>query len=121
MWSPQFATADIFKGDNLSRTHYQLKSNPDTVKKNLHNDIKNDFPLKYKAAAAYNTVFTETCYRGYDHAIALIDALEPLFDTINHGGLTNKEAWRHVMLYIKTVFDAIHCVRLSTMNKPLLL
>jgi hypothetical protein len=25
------------------------------------------------------------------------------------------------LLFIETVFDAIHCVRLSTMNKPLLL
>ena len=58
-WSPQFATADIFKGDNLSSTHHQLKSNLNTVKKNLLNDITNDFPLKDKAAAACNAVFTE--------------------------------------------------------------
>ena len=84
----------------------------DKVKNKVLTLIQNEYPLRKGGhVSEINAVLTALVNESYNHTVGLIGSMEPLYKTLKQGGMSSKESWRRVKLYVKGVFDAIHEVR----------
>ena len=112
VFAPGLASYGLWAGNHMSSTKKRICDAVAQVKAKLLNLINYQYPVKGGAKAAkVNAVLVCLVNDGYGHCVGLLDNMEPLYKTLTQGGMSDKEAWRRVKLFVKGVFDSIHQVR----------
>eukprot|EP00986_Skeletonema_menzelii_P016383 scaffold14397_cov80-Skeletonema_menzelii.AAC.2 len=102
----------VWIGGHLGSEKDRVLSGLERVKNKVLALIKSEYPLRRGGRhAEINAVLTTLVNEAYTHAVGLIQSMEPLYKTLTQGGMSSKESWRRVKLYVKGVFDSIHEVR----------
>jgi hypothetical protein len=81
----------------------------------IQNAIDFSFPPATHPIA--HAVFTEQLLISRQQASGWIEALEPLYEILSAAGMPSDEAWEHVLIFTKAVFDDVQTVRALTLDK----
>lgn len=106
------ANPDTWTGSHLGSERERVLTGLLRVKAKTLANINSEYPLHRGVRdSEINAVLTALTNEAYGHAVGLIQSMEPLYMTLKQGGMSSKESWRRVKLYVKGVFEAIHEVR----------
>ncbi len=76
-----------------------------------------DFALPLTSHPLPHAVFTEQLLLARSQASTWINALKPLYEIFSSAGVPSEDAWEHVLIFTKTVYDNIRTVRALTLDK----
>jgi len=108
-WTGVWSTHDSFEGSYGNGASDRLKTDLRDTKDSLQNAVDSAFPID--TAGQAHAIFTDQLTVSYDQATAWLASLNPLFNTMKTGGLSNEEAWNRVLVYTKALFEDIKTVR----------
>jgi hypothetical protein len=109
VWAPPFGTCDVFEGEFNNGTHLRLKRELAAVGKSIEAGIEYYFPAASHPKS--NAVFKTHARTSLTQCLDFLDSLIPLYKQISGGGMSSKESWNRVMVYVKQVFDDVRTVR----------
>jgi hypothetical protein len=108
-WAGPFGTCDVFEGEFNNGTHLRLKRELSAVGKSIESGIEYYFPANTHPKT--NAVFKTHARLSLAQCLEFLDSLIPLYKQISGGGMSAKESWSRVMVYVKQIFDDVRTVR----------
>ncbi len=76
-----------------------------------------DFAFPLTSHPLPHAVFTDQILLARSQASAWIDALEPLYEILSSVGMSSEDAWEHVLIFTKAMFDNICTLHALTLDK----
>ena len=109
VWGPVYASHDVFQGEYNNGTHQRTKQAISHVGKSIQEGREFHFPVRTHPQP--NAVFSSLLHISTEQCHGLLDAQTPLFNQINGGVMSPKDAWNWNLAFTKAVFDHILIVR----------
>jgi hypothetical protein len=105
----------VFKGTFNNGAKDTITSSLVELSRMIQNAIDFSFPPATHPIAY--AVFTEQLLILRQQASGWIEALEPLYEILSAAGMSTDEAWEHILIFTKAIFDDICTVRAITLDK----
>jgi hypothetical protein len=108
-WATPFATHSGFEGTYNNGTHLRLKKSIKGVVRAIEGGL--DATYSPRLHPKVNGVLKALLHVAEDQCLSFLDSCTPLWRKISGGGMSDKEAWSRVLVFVKQVFDDIAAVR----------
>ena len=108
-WASGWTSHTAFEGTYNNGAMHRTKKQLEEVTKMIQNAINFAYPTD--VAPIPNAVFSEQLRTSYTQAVGFIDSINPLFKTLQTSGMSDKEAWGRIFVFVKSVFEDIATVR----------
>jgi hypothetical protein len=108
-WATPFATHSGFEGTYNNGTHLRLKKSIKGVVRAMQGGLDASYPPRLHPKV--NGVFKQLLHTAEDQCLGFLDSCTPLWRKISGGGMSDKEAWSRVLVFVKQVFDDVAAVR----------